>query len=237
MKKKLFILLMCLAVFCGCGKQKEEQECDTSDGCAADINIETDGMSFKEAYESLNGTVNASGKEHRTVTIAEDNPFVSVSAEEAVQKIEDGESFYVYVGDEKCPWCRSVIEKAIEIAKEASVSKILYLKIWDDEGNEVLRDKYVYEDGSLKEEVHAPEAYYSLLESWHDYLRDYTLDNDGETIDVGEKRIYAPNFIHVVDGKIVSLVRGVSEKQEDSREELSEEMLNDEEDIFREFFK
>ena len=43
--------------------------------------------------------------------------------------------------------------------------------------------------------------------------------------------------MYVEKGKAVRLVTGVSDKQEDSREELTDEMLEDEEKIFTEFFK
>ena len=129
-----------------------------------------------------------------------------------------------------------MIEKAIEVAKDNAVDKIYYLKIWDDEGNEILRDKFVYEDGSLVMDTVASDAYYQLLDYWKDYLSDYTLNVDGQTIEVGEKRIYAPNFVYIKDGEIRSLVTGISDKQSDSYQNLSEEILKDEEAIFEEFF-
>ena len=51
--------------------------------------------------------------------------------------IENKETFYVYFGDELCPWCRSVIEKFIEVAKKNDVKKVYYVKIWDDDHNEI----------------------------------------------------------------------------------------------------
>ncbi len=193
-------------------------------------------MTIKEAYEYYNGKTNSSGKEYRTVHLPEDHALVKMSPEDIVRMIENNEKFYVYIGDEKCPWCRSVIEKAIEVAKDNAVDKIYYLKIWDDEGNEILRDKFVYEDGSLVMDTVASDAYYQLLDYWKDYLSDYTLNVDGQTIEVGEKRIYAPNFVYIKDGEIRSLVTGISDKQSDSYQNLSEEILKDEEAIFEEFF-
>ena len=99
-----------------------------------------------------------------------------------------------------------------------------------------MRDKFVYEDGSLVMDTVASDAYYQLLDYWKDYLSDYTLNVDGQTIEVGEKRIYAPNFVYIKDGEIRSLVTGISDKQSDSYQNLSEEILKDEEAIFEEFF-
>ena len=52
----------------------------------------------------------------------------------------------------------------------------------------------------------------------------------------GEKRIYAPNYIYVSEGKAIRMTTGISDKQTDSREELTDEILDDEEKLFSEFF-
>ena len=194
-------------------------------------------LAFKEEYEELNGKENASGKVHRTLNIDEDNPYIKVTPQEIVEKIENGDTFYLYVGDPLCPWCRSVIEKSIEVANENGVDKIYYIDIWDDEGNEILRDKYELIDGKVTKTVDGTEEYYKLLDAFSSVLRDYTLtDSDGNTIEVGEKRIYAPNYFYVKNGKVVRMVSGKSDKQTDSRGELTDEILADEEEQFNELF-
>ena len=151
--------------------------------------INESATKFKEEYESLNGKTNSNGKVHRTLIIDENNPYEKVSASDILKKLENKETFYVYFGDKLCPWCRSVIEKSIEIANKNNINKIYYVNIWDDEGNEVLRDKYT-----------------------------------------------APNFIYIKNGKPIKITEGISDKQKDSREELTDEILNDEEELFSEFF-
>ena len=241
MNKRLICSAAILFVLCGCSVNNKEEEktisgCDIFSECENTIEAGVSNMTIKEAYEYYNGKTNSSGKEYRTVHLPGDHALVKMSPEDIVRMIENNEKFYVYIGDEKCPWCRSVIEKAIEVAKDNAVDKIYYLKIWDDEGNEILRDKFVYEDGSLVMDTVASDAYYQLLDYWKDYLSDYTLNVDGQTIEVGEKRIYAPNFVYIKDGEIRSLVTGISDKQSDSYQNLSEEILKDEEAIFEEFF-
>ena len=200
-------------------------------------NKNSSGVEFKEEYEALNGTVNSSGKEHRTITIPSDNPFEKVSAKDIVEKIENKDTFYVYFGDKLCPWCRSVIEKASGVAIDKGIKKIYYVNIWDDDGNEILRDKYELKNSALTKTVDGTEEYYKLIQYFDGLLSDYTLtDDDGNKVPIGEKRIFAPNFIYVKDGKPVRLVEGISDKQTDSREELTKEILKDEEDIFNEFF-
>ena len=54
---------------------------------------------------------------------------------------------------------------------------------------------------------------------------------------MGEKRIYAPNYFYISNGKVKKMVEGISDKQKDSREELTDEILKDEEEQFNDLFK
>ena len=224
MKKNfLIVLLMVISLFSitGCNKNEDDKA----------------AIAFKEEYESLNGKTNARGVEHRTVNIPEDNPYEKISAKELLEKIENKETFYVYFGDRLCPWCRSVIEKSIEVANKNNIEKIYYVKIWDDEGNEVLRDKYELVDGKLTKTLEGTEEYTKLLVILKDVLSDYNLtDSKGKKVSTGEKRIYAPNFVYIEKGTVLNLVEGISDKQTESREELTEEILSDETKIFEDFF-
>lgn len=227
MKKTIFSLLvigLILLSVTGCGKEKVESNADA--------------LKFKEEYEAINGVANSSGKEHRTLSISEDNPFVYVTGEEIVEKIENNETFYVYFGSPYCPWCRSVIEKSIEVAKKNNIDKIYYIEIWDDDGNEILRDKYELQDGQPVKIQDGTDEYYKLLDSLKSVLSDYTLSDEEENkIEVGEKRIYAPNYFYISNGKVKKMVEGISDKQKDSREELTDEILKDEEEQFNDLFK
>ena len=206
-------------------------------GCDKEDNVNKAALAFKEEYESLNGKTNAKGAEHRSVTISEDNPFEKITTKELIEKIENDETLYVYFGDRLCPWCRSVIEKAIEVANAKIIKKIYYIKIWDDEGKEVLRDKYEIVDKKLTKTIEGTEDYYKLLNIFDSVLSEYNVtDSKGKKVSTNEKRIYAPNFIFVEKGEVKTLVEGISEKQTESRATLTEEMLADEKTIFEEFF-
>ncbi len=221
MKRKILILvtIIILGICTGCSNNSKSLE-------------------FKKEYEALNGEKNKNGKEHRTVLISDDNPYEKVSTSDILEKIKNKETFYVYFGDKLCPWCRSVIEKSIEVAKNNKVNKIYYVAIWNDDGEEIVRDKYEFVDGELKKTIDGDENYPKLLELFDDLLSEYTLtDDSGNKVSTGEKRIYAPNYIYIENGIPKKLVTGISEKQTDSREELTEEILKDEEEIFKEFFK
>ena len=197
------------------------------------------GSSFKKSYESINGKKNSSGKIHRTVNIDKDNPFKEVSADKIVKMIENKETVYVYFGDELCPWCRSVIEKFIEVSKKNNIKKVYYVKIWDEEGNEILRDKYKLDDKNNPVlESEGTKSYKQLLKYFDNVLSDYNLTTeDGKSIYANEKRIYAPNFIYVENGVCKKKAEGISDKQKDAREKLSKEILEDEERLFNEFFE
>ncbi len=200
----------------------------------------TDATIFKNNYEYLNGKENANGKEYRSVSIPKKNPIVITDAKTIISKMENNESFYVYFGSTLCPWCRSVIEKAIEIANDNNIDKIYYVDIWDEEGKEILRDKYVLNDkNELTKTDEGTEEYFKLLELFDNILPDYKYaanKNGGAELDVNEKRIYIPLFISVSAGKVINSITGISELQTNSREELTEEMLKDEETAFNHFF-
>ena len=53
---------------------------------------------------------------------------------------------------------------------------------------------------------------------------------------VGEKRIFAPNFVYIENGLAKKLVSGISEKQTTASGELTTEIREDELRIFNEFF-
>jgi len=199
-----------------------------------------DALNFKNDYESLNGVVNKNGKEHRTVTIDKNNPFVEITAKELIEKIEANENFYVYFGSTLCPWCRSSIEKAVEVANNNGIEKVYYVDIWDEEGNEVLRDKYTLDDnGNAVKIVDATEEYVTLLDYLDEVLPDYTYaanKNGGDKLNVNEKRIYIPLFVYMANGKPIRSTSGLSELQTGSRDELTTEILAEEEKLFDDFF-
>ncbi len=191
-----------------------------------------------ESYEALNGTVNSSGKEYRTIHLPADAPFVEASGEDIVAKADAKETFYVLYSDAMCPWCRSVLETAAACAKENGISTIYVVDLWDEEGNEVFRDKVEVKDGVLQKTVEGTEAYTKTLTLFDSILNEYTVtDTNGTKYDVGEKRIFAPNFIYVKDGKPIGLTEGISDLQTDPRGELTDEILQDEQKILNTFFQ
>lgn len=218
--KKIIILLISLTLLTSCSKN------------------ETDNIKFKKEYEKLNTIEMIEGENYRNLDISKDNPFVYTTAEDIVNKIESKETFYVYFGSSKCPWCRSVIETFISVSNQNKIDKVYYVDIWDNNHNEILRDKYELDSNNKPKEVSkGTESYYKLLDYFNDYLDDYTLSTTkGKIINVGEKRIFAPSFVYIENGETKDLVTGISKKQISYNSELSTDILTEEENTFKEFF-
>lgn len=224
MKKKVFlILILFIGLFVtGCSTNNK------------------DALKFKEEYEKINGDKTSySDNKYRTLKIDKNNPYVYSSAKEILEKINNKETFYVYFGSSYCPWCRSVIEKSIESAQKNNIKKIYYVDIWNGFHNEILRDTYKLNDeNEVEKEKDGTKEYYKLLEKFDNLLEDYTLTtDDGEEVKVGEKRIFAPDFIYVENGVAKKITSATSENQKDADAKLTKEILKDEEKSFNDFFK
>jgi len=190
----------------------------TLTGCTQEKEI-TDAIKFKEEYESVNNQDNGHGNKHRELNISKDNPFIYSTAEEISQKMDNNESFIVYFGFKECPWCRSVLTELIKVAKDKEVETIYYVDVKD------IRDvKEVDKEGNITTTKEGSKGYMELLEKMDSVLENYTLTKDEEKIDTGEKRIYAPNIVAVANGKAIQLETGISDKQKDGYQELTDKM-------------
>lgn len=178
----------------------------------------TDSYKFKIEYESLNGEKTTYGDNtYRTVKIDKNNKIIYSTAKEIVEKIEKNESFVVYFGFSKCPWCRSMIENLIEVSNEYDM-EVYYVDVLE------IRDKIEVKDGNLVITKGDPN-YDLLLDKLGDVLDDYKVtDEDGKEYDTNEKRIYAPNVVAVIQGKATKKVEGISEELTDPYMDLTDEM-------------
>ncbi len=206
--KKISIILLILILFVtltGCSSKKL-----------------TDAMKFKNEYESLNNTTRESdGKKIRKVSIPEDNPIIYKKAPEIVDMINNKETFIVYFGFADCPWCRSIIETLLEVAKDKNIDKIYYVDVKN------IRDtKTINENGEIEVTNKGGKGYSDLLEKLDNVLENYTLKKDDEEIVAG-KRIYAPNVVVINKGEAKKLESGVSDKQEDAYQKLTKELKQD----------
>ncbi len=194
-----------------------------------------DALKFKEEYESINGNDIGENKV-RELSIPEDNPFIYKSEDDIVEMINNSETFIVYFGFNKCPWCRSVLPSMIESAKKKGIEKIYYVDVLD------IRDAYELDDNHKAVKTKdGSEGYNKLIDLLSSILDDYaplTYTKGKKTIKVkiNEKRIYAPNVVIVKNGKPIALERGISDKQENAYQELTDEMTCEMKEKFNCFF-
>ena len=182
----------------------------------------TDAYKFKNEYESLNNEKNDYGKTYRSLNIAKNNKMIYSTAKEIVEKTENKETFIVYFGFSKCPWCRSMIENLVNLSIENDMD-IYYVDVLE------IRDTIEYIDGEVKTTKEGDKYYMKLIELYKDVLSDYTIklpegENQSMDFKIDEKRIYAPNVIAVVNGEAKEMVEGVSEELKDPYGEITEEM-------------
>ncbi len=184
------------------------------------VDKSSDAYRFKEEYESLNGKDNGNGKTIRTITIPDKNPIKYASTDEIIEKMNQQESFVVYFGFAECPWCRSMIEQLLESAEDHDIDTIYYVYVLN------IRDQFQIDDEGVPRRTNeGTEGYRSLIVKMENVLSDYTLkDKEGNEISVGEKRIYAPNVVAVVNGTAEKMVEGISEQLTDPYAELTDKM-------------
>ena len=182
----------------------------------------TDGYKFKIEYEKLNGKKSKMGKKNRTVSIPAENPIVYATADDIVKKINKNETFLVYFGFSECPWCRSMIENLIEVTKKKHIREVYYVDVLN------IRDIKEVKDGEVVTTKKGTNGYMKLLEQLDGVLSDYKLvDENGNRVEVNEKRIYAPNLVGIVNGKAEKLEQGISPREHDPYMKLTKKMNNE----------
>lgn len=186
-------------------------------GC---IDKTSDAYKFKNEYESINNKKNEYNKKlYRKLSIPTDNPFIYATCKDIVEKMNKKETFIVYFGFKECPWCRSIIEELINVSKDKKIDKIYYVDVKD------IRDvKEVSENNEIITTKEGDKYYIQLIEKLSSVLEDYTLTKNNETINVGEKRIYAPNIITISNGKVIGLETGISDELKDPYGKLTDKM-------------
>ena len=150
-----------------------------------------------------------------------DNPIKYATAKDIVDMMDNKKTFIVYFGFNDCPWCRSVIENLISVAKEKNIDTIYYVDIKN------IRDEKNVVDGEIVTKKEGSKAYMKLVKKLDNVLDDYVITTDDKDFQVGDKRIYAPNIVAIVNGKAEELTDGISSKQDDAYMELTDKMNNE----------
>ena len=181
-----------------------------------------DSTKFKKEYEQINGKETEDGKKTRSIKIPKNNKIVYKTEDDIVNMINNKETFVVYFGFAKCPWCRSVVPTLLEVVKDRNIDKIYYVDI------ENIRDKIEVDNNKLIKTTKGTTGYNKLVKLLNPVLSKYTVtDKNGIELDTKEKRIYAPNVVVVVNGKPKKLETGISEKLTDPYMKLTKEIKKD----------
>lgn len=195
-----------------------------------------DEKQFKKDYESLNGTTTVSGEKNKEIKILEDNNIKYITLEEAAT-ILDSESGVIYFGFASCQYCRNAVPVLLDAMKSSDLDTIYYVNIRPEEKEENdLRNFYkLNEKNKIRILKEADPSYRDVVRALANYLDDYVLYNSkGKKYNVGEKRLYAPTVVSVVDGVIVGFHQGTVENHEydenknlkDLTKEQKQELLN-----------
>ncbi len=180
MFKKYGILCMCLAILCGC-QTKEEKKLEV-----CDIDCDEADMTGYEGFTN------------------EDGVFLDISMEDAVQMIEEKQTFVLYLGFSTCGWCIDVTPILNDVALEQGIS-VYYIDV-----------KKEGEDIRTKDN----EAYVKL----ENYVRNYFTDD--------EDKIYVPAVIGVDHGMISNYHVGTVEGHDAYERELTEVEIKDLEKLY-----
>ena len=169
----------------------------------------TDSIMFKKEYESLNSNI-----EYAEVEIPSDNPFVYITDEKLVEKLENKEDMVVLFGYSKSNDTRNILNNLLKASSNLNIETIYYLDILNirnelemNENNEVVTKK----EGSI--------YYTKMLELLGDTAEDYIIN--GEIVGT---RIYAPSILVVKNKKIEGIINGKS--YQESVEEREKESYN-----------
>lgn len=190
----------------------------------------TDAERFQQEYTSQNGKLDDHFRVMRTLDIDQENPMLYSSFQDILQRLDRHESFYVYFGFSRCPWCRAFVIPMLTAAKDCDISQILYVDLSTG------RDLYILKGNQPVQIDSGDPGYHELLQRFDTLLSSYTLTNTrAQEIPVGEKRLYAPTLIHVQNGDPIEIYTG-SDKLLDAYDTLSDEVLDDMLSSLRDFF-
>lgn len=224
MNKKIFSLLLIVTIFIT--------------GCSFNKKSDNYSKEFKEIYESKNNKKSSKGDTFREIKISEDNVYQKTTIDEVAKMIKNKETFYLYTGDEECPWCRATIEMADEISREMDIDKIYYLELWDENHNELFRNvKEFMLDKTIVETKEVSSSYKTLLDICGSILKKYEIfDKDGNKEILDEYRVYGANYFYIKDGKLKAFTNSIPESLKDKSMPLTEEIKRDERLLYEDFF-
>ncbi len=199
-----------------------------------------DEKSFKEDYESLNGTTSVDGVKFSKTEIITDNNIKYISMEESLE-ILDSKSGVIYYGYASDAYSRTAVPVLLKAMSSSELDTIYYVNIRPESAGSLsgvgqkendLRDTYTLnaKNKAKRTKEAASESYYDVLTSLANYLDDYILvTKKGKKVSTGEKRLNTPTVVSVINGEIVGFHQGTVDTQ-DENDNGELESLNKEEE-------
>lgn len=189
----------------------------------------SDAKKFENEYEKLNDELTDDGKKYPEVDIPSDNIIKYSNIDEILKIFNDRGNAVIYLGYPTCLYCRSAIEVLCDAASETDLDIIYYLDVED-----VWNVKKTDENNKVVVVKEAHEKYDELLDILGDNLTEnYVItDNNGERIELEERRLSVPTVLFVSYGQIVSYNVGTLFSQEDPYIKLDELQINGLKEIY-----
>ena len=189
--KKILVLMMTLMI-CGCTAAQEPAN-EPAAACGVDETCDTAQSSEYEEFMS------------------QDNVFVQISMQEAIDLFENKETALIYFGYPSCPWCIEALPIMNEVAESVG-KEIYYVQTRDEDRNLLYTD----------EEKEAILSYVGEFE-----------DRDDE----GNLALFVPLVVSVKDGVAVSGNVGTVDSHDAHERRMTEEETQQLREIYQEMFK
>lgn len=177
-----------------------------------------DEIKFKEEYESVNGLELAEDYILKTLDIKSDNNIVYVDDNEILDLLKEGTNV-IYLGWNKCNWCRSVVPTLLEVMSDNEIDKIYYYDFKE------LRT--AYENDTDEKSV---KLYENIIEIIGEDITSVFAETSNRA---GEKKVLAPTVIFVKDGSYEGLHAVSVSSQEKATDELTKVQKNELYDIYQ----
>lgn len=182
--KKLLLILLILFMFAGCQNKEESQDTSSEDSSSA-CGIESCEEDDKAAY-----------------LIAQNQ----ISVSEVVTKLENKDSFILYMYFDACPWCKELGPIVSDYLKDnEELLNMTYALNVRPDGTKENDLRYKDDDGSYNE----PE-----FETIYNFIYDQ-LDEDGI--------VYVPTLVFVKDGELVYFHTGTVEGHDATKRTLTDD--------------
>lgn len=142
-----------------------------------------------------------------------------ITLDEILTKIDNSDSFVLYLYFNECPWCKELGPIVSDYLKDKEeLLNMTYAFNVRPNGDRDKDYRYKDSDGNFN---------YPDFEKLYDYMYDY-LDDD--------KTVYAPTLIFIKDGEIVNFHVGTVEGHDATKRQMNDEEIKALEETIKEYY-